>query len=224
MGRVEAASGNEGSAEDRAAFREVQARLGQAFFTEKTKYPPSELFGPLLHAPRMTRALLELGGSLRNLGEAGADGGAALPDAFAEFVAFVVFAELEREAVAGGVAFAYRRPMLNHVPRAIRSGMRAEAIEALRAHDDAALLPRELELARFVRAVLAGDVEPGCWAAMQARVGTPRTLETAAYALLDFLVCRLEAALGLADASGAELEAAVKECARTQPGAGDLSL
>lgn len=224
MGRVEAASGTEGSTDDRAAFRDVHARLGQAFFAEKTKYPPSDLFGPLLHAPRVARAILELGGSLRNLGEPGADGGAALPDDFAEFVAFVVFAELESEAVSRGLEFAYRRPALNHVPRALQAGVRPEAIAALRERDDVALLPKERELARFVRGVLAGDVDAGCWAAMQARVGTRRAIEAASYALLDFFVCRLEAALGLRDASAAELEACVKECARTQRGSGDLSL
>src|SRR5262245_25999443 len=123
MGRVEAASGTEGSAEDQAAFREVRARLGQAFFAEKTQYPPSDLFGPLLHAPRVALKVIELGGSLRNLSGTDTDAARTLPDDFAEFVAFVVFTELESDATVRGLAFAYRRPMLNHVPRAIQSGV-----------------------------------------------------------------------------------------------------
>jgi hypothetical protein len=222
MSRVASATGTEGSADDRAAFREVEARLGQAFFTEKTKYPPSDLFGPLLHAPRVARAVLELGGALRNLGDPGADG--ALPDDFVEFVAFVVFAQMRAEAVARGHAFAYRRPMLNHVPRAVQSGMRAEAIRALCDRDDGALTPPERELAEFVRAVLAGDVDDALWARMDARLGTRRTIETASYALLDFFVCRLESVFGLRDASEAELDALVGQSIEDHGGTGKLSL
>jgi hypothetical protein len=210
MRRVEPATGTEGSAGDRAAFRDVHARLGGAFFTEKSKYPPSDLFGPLLHAPRVARGILELGGALRDLGEAGADGG-SLTDDFAELIAFVVFARMHGEAVAQDRAFAYLRPMVNHVPRAIRSGTRPAAIRALVEGDDGALLPAERELAEFVRAVLAGSVDDGCWARMQARLGPRRTIETASYALLDFFVCRLEAALGLQDATREELDLLLKE-------------
>ena len=222
MRRVESATGEDGSPSDVAAFREVQARLGQAFFTEKTGYPPSDLFGPLLHAPRVALGILELGGALRSLGEPGAD--ASLPEDFAEFVACVVFAELRAEALVRGSAFAYRRPMFNHLPRALKAGVRPEAIHALRRGDDAALLPRERELAGFVRAVLAGGVDDRGWARMQHRLGARRAIETASYALLDFFVCRLEAALGLRDATDDELDALLADAARGQPGARDLSL
>ena len=119
MPRVASATGNQGSEADRAAFREVRATLGQAFFTEKTNYPPSDVFGPLLHAPRVALKLIELGGALRNLGGIGADGAVALPEDFVEFVAFVVFTQIHEEAVSRGHAFAYRRPMFNHLPRAV---------------------------------------------------------------------------------------------------------
>jgi hypothetical protein len=223
MSRVESATGNEGSAADQAAFREVRARLGQAFFTEKTKYPPNDLFGPLLHAPRVTLAILELGGALRSLGEAGAES-VSLPDDFAEFVAFVVFTQMHAEAVAQGRAFAYRRPMFNHVPRAVQSGVRPEAIQALRDHDDGALSPEERELAEFVRAVLAGSVDDRRWARMQDRLGMRRAIETASYALLDFFVCRLESAFGLQDATEEQLDALVTESIRSHGGSGKLSL
>lgn len=224
MSRVESATGNEGSEADRAAFREVQTTLGQAFFTEKAKFPPGDLFGPLLHAPRVAQKILELGGSLRSLGAAGDDAGASLPDDFVEFVALAVFAHMHDEAVAQGHSFAYRRPMFNHVPRAVHSGTRPEAIRALRDGDDAALLPRERELAEFVRAVLTGSVDDRRWARMQARLGARRTIETASYALLDFFVCRLEAAFGLRDATEDELDALVNESLRSHPGSRDLSL
>src|SRR5574338_582671 len=119
MPRVASATGSQGSEADRAAFREVRGRLGQAFFTEKTKYPAHDVFGPLLHAPRVALELIELGGALRNLGAAGGAGEAALPEDCVEFVAFVVFTQIHREALARGHAFAYRRPMFNHLPRAI---------------------------------------------------------------------------------------------------------
>jgi hypothetical protein len=224
MRRVESATGNEGSEADRAAFREVRGKLGQAFFTEKTSYPPNDLFAALLHAPRVTLGLIELGGALRNLGGVGADNEVALPDDFVEFVAFVVFTQIHEEAISRGHAFAYRRPMFNHVPRAAQSGMRPEAIQALRSHDDGALLPKELELAKFVRAVLDGSVDDQCWAHMQDRLGARRTIETASYALLNFYFCRLESALGLKDATEEELDALVKECIRSHRGSGDLSL
>lgn len=224
MSRVQSASGNEGSEADRAAFREVRARLGGAFFTEKTSYPPSDLFGPLLHAPRVALKIIELGGALRSLGEIGGDTEASLPDDFVEFVAIVVFTHMHDEAVSEGRAFAYRRPMFNHLPRAVAAGMRPEAIQALRDRDDRALLPKELELAEFVRAVLTGSVDDRRWAHMQDRLGTRRTLETASYALLDLFVCRLESALGLQDATEEELDALVTEYLQSHRGSGKLSL
>jgi hypothetical protein len=222
MRRVDSATGTEGSKADQAAFREVQAKLGQAFFTEKTRFPPSDLFGPLLHAPRVALGVLALGSALRNLGDAGAD--ASLPEDFAEFVAFVVFAQLHGEAVARGRGFAYLRPMFNHVPRALQAGVRPEAIQALRRDDDDALLPKERELAGFVRAVLEGSVDSAGWTRMQDRLGARRTIETASYALLDFFVCRLESAFGLDDATEQELDALLKESARRAPSGRDLSL
>lgn len=224
MSRVESATGSEGSEADQAAFREVRAMLGQAFFTEKTAYPPNDLFGPLLHVPRVALKVIELGSALRSLGAIGAEGQASLPEDLVEFVALVVFAQMHDEAVSETREFAYRRPMFNHVPRAVAAGMRPEAIQALRNHDDAALLPKERELAEFVRAVLAGSVDDRRWARMQARLGTRRTLETASYALLDFFVCRLESALGLRDATEVELDLLVKESLRSHRASGDLSL
>jgi hypothetical protein len=219
MPRVAPATGKEGSAADQAAFREVRAMLGQAFFTQKTDYPPSDVFGPLLHAPRVAQKLIELGGALRNLGEVDGDGEASLPENLVELAAFVVFTQLHREAASLGHAFAYRRPMVNHVSRAVQSGMRPEAIQALRKHDDGALLPEERELAEFVRAVVTGGVNEQRWARMQDRLGTRRTLELSSYALLNFFFCRLESALGLRDATEKELDARVAEYLHQQRGA-----
>lgn len=224
MSRIESATGNEGSAADQAAFREVRAKLGQAFFTEKSKYSPNDLFGPLLQAPRVALKVIELGGTLRSLGDGGSDGDVALPDDFVELVAFAVFAQMRAEAVSGGRAFAYRRPIFNHVPRAVQSGMRPEAIRALLDADDDALAPKERELAEFVRAVIAGSVDDQGWAQMQDRLGARRTIETACYALLAFFVCRLESAFGLQDASDEELDALVQESIRSHGGKGRLSL
>jgi hypothetical protein len=224
MSRVQSATGNEGSEADRAAFREVRATLGQAFFTEKTDYPPNDVFGPLLHAPRVAQKLIELGGALRSLGAIGANDAGSLPEDFVEFVAFVVFTQLHDEAVSRGRTFAYRRPMFNHAPRAVQSGMRPEAIQALRSHDDDALLPRERELAEFARAALTGSLDDHRWAQMQSRLGARRTIETVSYALLNFFFCRLESALGLRDATEDELDARVNEYLRSHPGSGDLSL
>jgi len=181
------------------------------------------VFGPLLHAPRVALKLIELGGALRSLGQIGADSEVSLPDDFVEFVAFVVFAHMHHEA-ASGHEFAYRRPMFNHVPRAVESGMRPEAIRALLDQDDDGLLPEEIELAEFVRDVLTGSVDDRRWAHMQDRLGPRRTIETASYALLDFFFCRLESALGLRDATEEELDARVKEYMRSHRGSGKLSL
>ena len=182
------------------------------------------MFGPLLHAPRVALKLIELGGALRNLGGIGADSAVSLPEDFVEFVAFVVFTQIHDEAASRGHAFAYRRPMFNHLPRAVESGVRPEAIQALRNHDDDALLPKELELAQFVRAVLTGSVDDERWAQMQDRLGARRTVETVSYVLLNFFFCRLESALGLKDATEEELDARVKEYTRSHRGSRELSL
>jgi hypothetical protein len=209
MSRVASANGPEGgSASDRAAFDEVRKRLGQAFFTEKAaKYSPQDFFGPLLHAPRVALAILDFGGALRNLGVPGSPTDAALPEDFVEFAALTTFTWLGEEARTRGSAFAYRRPFLNHLPRALGAGLRPEAVDALRRGKDAELLPRERELAGFVRAVLAGSVDDAGWARMAERLGPRRAIETAAYALLAFLACRLESALGLDDATDDEIDA-----------------
>ena len=198
--------------------------LGQAFFTKKTDYPASDVFGPLLHAPRVALKLIELGGALRNLANVGSDSELTLPEDFVEFVAFVVFTHLHDEAVSGERAFAYRRPMFNHLPRAVQAGMRPEAIQALRSHDDDALLPRERELAEFVRGVLGGSVDDHRWAHMQDRLGLRRTVETVSYTLLNYFFCRLESALGLKDATEEEIDTRVEEYLRSHRGSGKLSL
>jgi hypothetical protein len=75
-----------------------------------------------------------------------------------------------------------------------------------------------------VRAVLGGSVDDRLWSRMQDRLGVRRAIETASYALLDFFVCRLEAALGLEDATAQELDARVDEYVRSHRGSGKLSL
>ena len=119
MPRVESATGKQGSAADLAAFREVRATLGQAFFTEKTELPPERLFrtaGPrAARRARDPRARRRAPQSRR----AGRGRRLALPDDFAELVAFAVFARMHADAVEQGHAFTYLRPMINHVPRAL---------------------------------------------------------------------------------------------------------
>ena len=197
--------------------------LDQPFFSEK-KYDPSDLFGALLHAPRLTQKLIELGSSIRSLGAVGDEAEAALPTDFVEFIAFVVFTELHTEARARGSAFAYTRPMVNHISRAVESGIRPEAIHALRARDDGALLPEELELAVFARSVLGGEVTDALWTRMTARLGPRRAIEAASFVLLDFFMCRLESALGLADAPEQEVDELLREYTEKYRGTGGLSL
>jgi hypothetical protein len=75
-----------------------------------------------------------------------------------------------------------------------------------------------------VRAVLTGSVDDQRWTQMQDRLGARPTIETVSYVLLNFLFCRLEAALGLQDATEEELDARLKECIRSHRGSGALSL
>ena len=58
---------------------------------------------------------------------------------------------------------------------------------------------------------------------MQARLGPRRTIETASYALLDFFVCRLEAAFGLQDAPRAELDALLQQAVQGARSRGDAA-
>ena len=59
---------------------------------------------------------------------------------------------------------------------------------------------------------------------MQDRLGVRRTIETISYVLLNFFFCRLESALGLKDATEAELDARLQETLRSHRGSGKLSL
>ena len=208
---------------ERSAYDAVRSMLDQPFFTEKSKYDPSDLFDALLHAPQLTQKLIELGGSLRSLGAVGEDGD-LLPTDFVEFITFVVFTDLHSEALRRGSAFTYTRPMYNHVSRAVEAGMRPEAIDALRSGDTTALLPEETELVRFVRAVLAGEVTDEIWRSMVDRVGQRRAIESTAFVLLDFFMCRLESALGLSNAPESEVDQVLGEYMDQYRGKNRLSL
>ena len=216
MSRVASANGTEaGSASDRAAFDEVRKRLGQAFFAEKAKYRPSDLFGPLLHAPRVALAILEFGGALRNLGEPGAPTDAALPEDFVEFAALTTFTWMQRGGARARVRV--RLPAAAAEPPAART-RRGRAARGGRRRSAAASTPTSSRASAswprsYAPCSPAASTTTG-WARMRQRLGTRRTIETASYALLAFLACRLEAALGLRDASDDEIEALVKASPR----------
>jgi hypothetical protein len=74
-----------------------------------------------------------------------------------------------------------------------------------------------------VRAVPTGSVDDRRWARCRTDWDR-RTIETVSYALLNFFFCRLESALGLKDATEAELDARLEEYLRSHRGSSELSL
>jgi hypothetical protein len=99
-----------------------------------------------------------------------------------------------------------------HVRSALASGVRHEAIVALRGGNEEDLTVEETHLTDFIRRVIAGTMSKETWEAMETRIGERGTVEYAIRILFLQLNWRLMQAVGMPDIPDAEVEQLIKEC------------
>lgn len=119
-------------------------------------------FGALLNSPVMCAMASQFGAFFRDVGNS--EGSYSHADR--EFVDQVLAAEYKSNVVQNV-----------HVVDAVKSGVRIEAIEALRARRDADLTEDELLLTKYIRQVIRGKVTDTIYKKMEKRLGTRGLIE-----------------------------------------------
>jgi hypothetical protein len=169
---------------DRVVSR--QAKLWAGAHTSSNEY-----FGALLNSPPLAAALVDLGRAAREGEKRG------------------YYSDAERELVdmVFSVDFGYNAILYLHIPDAIACGVRLEAIDALRGGREEELSASERQIVEYCRAVVAGGVTDGLFAALAERLGERGALEFTVFC--GFLMCtfRLWMALGVTDPTDAEIDA-----------------
>lgn len=151
-------------------------------------------FGALLNGPRMAATIARLGRFMREGQVRG-----TYSDADREWVDMVI-----------SIEFDYRAIMALHLPDAIACGVRREAIEALWEGREEALTADERFLADFIRGVVHGRMTDAQFDAMVTRSGTETTIEYLAFIAFLMMTFRMWMALGVPDASTAEIDAILR--------------
>jgi hypothetical protein len=148
-------------------------------------------YGRLLLAPTLAYHLSEMGRLVRSVG----DRENSYTHAEREFVDQVLSADLKTNVI---------QP--HHIPDALASGVRFEALEALHYGRESDLTEEELALARFIRAVVGGTMTDELWAKMEESKGERWVVEYAIFVLYLQMTMRMQQAVGLPDPSDAEME------------------
>jgi hypothetical protein len=153
-------------------------------------------YGRLLLSPRMANQLSEMGRIVRTRGERGD----TYSHADREFADQVLSVDFDTNVV-----------QMLHIPDALATGVRLEAIEALRAGREEDLTEDEAQLTDFIRRVVGGGMDRQAWERMEARMGERGTLEYAIFVLFLQLTMRMFQAVGMPDPSQAEIEVLLDE-------------
>jgi plasmid stabilization system protein ParE len=149
-------------------------------------------FAVLLNTPPLAAGLMTMGRLVRTRGEA--EGSYSHHDR--EFVDQVLSALWKTNVVQA-----------LHIPDALATGVRIEAIDALRAGRDEELTEDELLLATYIRAVATGTVTDALYASMEERLGQRGTVEYTLFITFLMQTMRNFQALGMDDPGEAEIDA-----------------
>jgi hypothetical protein len=153
-----------------------------------------EYWGGLLTSPTMCAIAARMGAFVRTAGDR--DGSFSHADR--EFVDQVLSADWRTNVVQGV-----------HVRDAIATGVRMEAIEALRYGHEERLDERERLLARFIRQVVSGTVDDATFAAIESHLGKRGLLEYTGFILWLGWIIRMMQVLGVNDPDDAEIDALI---------------
>jgi hypothetical protein len=168
----------------------------EAVFDEEIGAPDiGEYWGALLHSPLMAEISIRMGRFVRTAG----DRDDSYSHADREFVDQVLAVDWRTNVVQG-----------HHVPDAVATGVRIEAIEALRSADESQLTEDERLLAAFIRAAVDGTVDGELFAAMQDRLGSRGTVEYLGFILWLQWIIRFMQAVGCHDLDDSEVDALVQ--------------
>jgi hypothetical protein len=153
-----------------------------------------EYWGALLNSPRMCAIAAQMGNFVRTAGER--------PGSYShwerEFVDQVLSADWKTNVVQG-----------LHVPDAVSTGVRLEAIEALRYGHEEDLSDDERLLARYIRAVVSGTVDDETFAAINERLGPQGVIEYTGFILWLSWIIRMMQALRTPNPADEEIDAVI---------------
>jgi hypothetical protein len=153
-------------------------------------------YGRLLSSPVLSQMLSKLGQTVRSLG----DRSDSYTHADREFVDQVLAVDLKTNVV-----------QKRHIPDALATGVRIEAIEALREGREADLNADETQLTDFIRRVINGKMDADKWEAMEARLGKRGVVDYTIFILFLQLTLRLHQAVGMPEFPESELEKMIAE-------------
>jgi hypothetical protein len=181
---------------DVAAYDHVTARmstmLGSDAVNPDLEAPSAgDYFGALLNSPKLTQLATQLGTFVRAVG----DSEGSYSHADREFVDQVLSIDWRTNVVQG-----------THVPDAISTGVRVEAIEALRSGDESTLTDDEQLLARYIRQVVSGTVDDATFARMHDRLGARGLVEYTGFILWLQWIIRMMQVLDTDSVSDEEID------------------
>jgi hypothetical protein len=169
------------------AYDSVVQRAQRMGHTIETGY---SYYGRLLWSPVLSHLLSELGRTVRSLGNRGD----SYTHADREFVDQVLAVDLQTNVV-----------QKRHVPDALSTGVRLEAIEALRERRETDLSAGERELADFIRSVISGKMDTKSWDRIESRMGKRGAVDYTIFILYLQLTMRLHQAVGMPEFPESEL-------------------
>ncbi|RYD56916.1 MAG: hypothetical protein EOP60_04750 [Sphingomonadales bacterium] len=189
------------AADEQPAYDSIVTRF-RAWFNAG-EAPPEEhfevgtYFGALLNSPNMCSLASQMGGFFRNVG----NGTGSYSHADREFVDQVLADEFKSNVVQHV-----------HVIDAVKSGVRIEAIEALRKGRVQDLNEDEQLLDRYIRQVVNGTVDNDTYGRIQTRMGGKRGLvEFTGFVLWLQWIMRMMQALDTGTISDEEVDGLVEE-------------
>jgi hypothetical protein len=177
------------------AVTERQAGLfGNEFDPELGAANVGEYWGALLNSPRMTAIAGDMGNFVRTAGER--------PGSYAHW---------ERELVDQVLSADWKTNVVQglHIGDAVSTGVRLEAIEAIRYGHEEDLTEDERLLVKYIRAVSNGTVDDQLFAAVQERLGPRGVIEYTGFIMWLSWIMRMMQALGTPDPPDAEIDAII---------------
>jgi alkylhydroperoxidase family enzyme len=153
-------------------------------------------FGVLLHWPRYAENRRELSTIVRSASD--------LPGSYSyqdrQFISIVLHRHMKTNVVMSG-----------HLEAAIESGVRVEAIDAIRSGSDAQLTDDERALATYIRQVVDGTVDEATSDKVEARLGRRGLVHYTVCITVVAMAIRQQQAFGLGGWSDSEIETILSE-------------
>jgi hypothetical protein len=177
------------------AVTERQAGLfGNVFDPELGGPDVGDYWGALLNSPRMTAIAGDMGNFVRTAGER--PGG---------------YAHWERELVDQVLSADWKTNVVQglHIGDAVSTGVRLEAIEAIRYGHEEDLTEDERLLVKYIRAVVSGTVDDQLFAAMQERLGARGLVEYTGFIMWLSWIMRMMQVMRTPDPPDAEIDAII---------------